>query len=411
MEVNFYLRSEFVGKKGFAPIRMQISVNGETIKKNLKKVKIKPKYWENDKQKIKKNTKNEDYNYYDEYNQIIEDQRAKVIAIERHALNNKIPLTKQYVLSKLEEKISLSVERDFFETFQLYIDNSEFVKAESTIKGYKSIKKFIEDFHNEAGYPVLLDRIDLDFFHNLRRYAFEKRETYNNYFAKIINVLKGFMTWALKQKYHQTLDYKDFRASEDDVEVIYLTLEELLTLLNKPQETKTYERVKDSYCFACFTGLRISDLSKLTPSQIFDEYIKINVFKTRNSDHLIPLNKYSKSILEKYKGTVYEPIPIISEQKFNEYLKKCCEKAEINKVTTITRYIGSERIEITGAKFEFITTHTARKTFCTNSLILGMQERTVRTITGHKTERSFRKYVKIADNQTKKQMEDTWDRL
>ena len=52
----------------------------------------------------------------------------------------------------------------------------------------------------------------------------------------------------------------------------------------------------------------------------------------------------------------------------------------------------------TPAFYEIMTAHVARKTFITNSLILGVPERVVREISDHKDEKSFRRYIKLADS-------------
>jgi integrase len=58
-----------------------------------------------------------------------------------------------------------------------------------------------------------------------------------------------------------------------------------------------------------------------------------------------------------------------------------------------------------------ITSHTARKTFVTNSLVLGMKEMVVRNITGHKDEASFKRYVDIAEDFKQKEMDNTWNKV
>ena len=163
--------------------------------------------------------------------------------------------------------------------------------------------------------------------------------------------------------------------------------------------------------FGCFTGLRFSDIRQLKSSNVFDDHIKINIQKTKTIDHKIPLSQYSISILDKYKNTIYEPLPVISSQKFNKYLKKCCKLAEIDTPTTISRYFGNKRVDKTLPKYELITSHTARKSFVTNSLVLGMNQMVVRNIKGHKKEDSFRRYVKIADDYKKQEMDNTWNKV
>ena len=62
----------------------------------------------------------------------------------------------------------------------------------------------------------------------------------------------------------------------------------------------------------------------------------------------IELNKYSKAILEKYKDIHFENhmvLPVISNQKMNDYLKELGELAEINEPVRETYYKGNERID------------------------------------------------------------------
>lgn len=411
MEVTFYPRKDHITKKGYMPIRMHITVDSCLIKKLVKKVKVKEIHWKQDKQRIKPNSSKEEYNFHVEYNEILDELSAKVKNIERYAFLNNIELTKEYVLSKLDEKITVVTEYDFFETFDEFIKTSKGNSAQRTITGYRTVYNFLKDFEKETNIVLSLNDINLLVFDELRNYAFYVKEIKNNYFAKITNVLKRFMSWSLDREYHKNIVFRKFSAPEDEIEVIFLTVEELLRLYNKDFPSSKYEKVRDIYCFACFTGLRYSDLHNLKPSNIHKDHIKLNIKKTKDIDHIIPLNKYSQEILKKYKGTPFEPIPMISSQKFNTYIKKCCELAEIDTPVTISRYKGSTRYDVTLPKHKLITCHTARKTFATNSLILGMDERVVRTITGHKKESTFSKYVNIANDHKKKQMENTWDKL
>jgi len=411
MEVSFYPRKELKNQKGYMPIRMHITVDGCLIKKSIKKVKVLEIHWKSDKQRIKPNNKKEEYNFHVEFNKILDELTEKVTIIERNAFLNNIKLTKEYVLKKLDEKVTVSTEYDFFETFEEFINASKSTSAKRTLMGYRTTYNYLKKFEEETDTKLSLQDIDLSVFDELRSYSFETKEIKNNYFAKIINVLKRFMGWSFDREYHTNISFKKFSAPEDEIEVIFLTIEELLKLYNKKFPSTKYEKVRDSYCFACFTGLRYSDLHNLKPSNIYNDHIKLNIKKTKDIDHIIPLNKYSMEILNKYKGTPFEPIPMISSQKFNTYIKKCCELAEINTPITISRYKGSSRYDVTLPKHKLITCHTARKTFATNSLILGMDERVVRTITGHKKESTFSKYVNIANDHKKKQMENTWDKL
>ena len=76
-----------------------------------------------------------------------------------------------------------------------------------------------------------------------------------------------------------------------------------------------------------------------------------------------------------------------------------------------TRYIGQRRVDKVQPKHELITSHTAKKTFITNSLFLGMKEMVVRNITGNIDEKSFKRYVEIAEDFKKQEMDNTWNKL
>lgn len=410
MQVKFSLRKDKIDKHGLAPIRMIITFNGLRVRRVVKGVKTSVKDWKIKDQRIKTPLKSESYNYHIEYNKLIDEQENKAKELFRYILLNNITPTEEYIIEKLE-KDNILLSFDFLTCFKEFLDKNKNTKAERTIKGYTTAYNYFKEFQDYSGYDLRFDTINLEFLEKIRDYSFEVKEIKNNYFSRIITVLKTFMTWSFDREYHNNLAYKKFKITENEIEVIYLTIDELMSLYNHEFESRRLEHVKDTYCFGCFTGLRFSDIKQLNSSHIFDDHIKINIQKTKTIDHKIPLNDYAKSILEKYKDTIYEPLPTISSQKFNKYLKECCEAVGIDTPTTITRYVGQKRIDKTVPKHQLITSHTARKTFVTNSLVLGMNQMVVRNITGHKKEESFRRYVKIADSYKKQEMDNTWNKI
>jgi integrase len=411
MQISFTLRKDKINKKGLVPVRMLITLNGDRLRKNVKEVKVKLKDWKN--QRIKPNLKTEPYNNHIEYNKQLDELENKVKHIFRYILLNKITADKKLIKDKLENN-SLDenfIAPNFFDSFQEFIDKSKVIKANGTIKKYVSTINFLKEYHAHTEYNLRLDNIGTDFYESFRNYAFEERKTLNNYFGRLIAVIKTFMNWAYERNYHSSLEFKKFKAISNYIEVIYLTLDELMKLYYFKFDSKRLEHVKDFYCFGCFTGLRFSDIKQLKSSNIFDDHLRLNIQKTKSIDHKIPLNNFAKEILSKYKETLYDPLPKISGQKFNQYIKECCKEVGINKQMNITRYIGQRRIDKVFPKYQLITSHTARKTFVTNSLVLGMKEMIVRNITGHKDEKSFKRYVEIAEDFKKKEMDNTWNKI
>ena len=179
----------------------------------------------------------------------------------------------------------------------------------------------------------------------------------------------------------------------EDGELIYLSEVELFKIINLEFESEKLKVVRDNFCFACFTGLRYSDISKLQDENIKEDYIEIKTEKTR-AFLRIPLNQHAKAILLKNGGRLPK---LFSNQKTNEYLKDIGKLAEITESILITKYRGIEKVEFSEPKYKFISSHTARRTFVTLCLENGMRPETVMSITGHKDYKTFKKYIKLTD--------------
>ncbi len=193
---------------------------------------------------------------------------------------------------------------------------------------------------------------------------------------------------------------------KEDTELIYLSEEEVMTLYNLPLISDKLNVVRENFCFACFTGLRYSDIQKLQPENIKSHYIEIRSEKTR--DFLkIPLNHYAKAILERNEGNLPK---LYSNQKTNNYLKELGEQAGLFESIHIVKYRGVEKVEFTEPKYKFLCTHTARRTFVTLCLEKGMRAETVRSITGHKDYKTFKKYIKLTDKIKLIEMNEVWSK-
>ena len=118
------------------------------------------------------------------------------------------------------------------------------------------------------------------------------------------------------------------------------------------------------FCFLCFTGQRHSDIYGLQNANWDGEYLNFTVKKTKTINHSVILVQQAKDILEKYKGTIFEPIPRITSQKLNEKIQECCEDIGLTEEVILTRYIGAKRIDQRFRKCDIITSHCGRKTFC-----------------------------------------------
>ena len=79
----------------------------------------------------------------------------------------------------------------------------------------------------------------------------------------------------------------------------------------------------------------------------------------------------------------------------NKYLKELCQLAELVEPTVLTRTKAGKRVQEVWKKSDLITTHTARRSFATNAFKMGVPSLSIMLITGHRTEKSFMRYIKI----------------
>lgn len=406
MKINFELRKEKKNQNGLIPIQLIVRNDGKRIRKNTG-FSVLEHHWTG--HRVKPNLKKETENNYQLINQELQEIEDKVSKLFLFLKVNDIAFSTEKFTELFEKTEEITQNAfDFFQCFTEYIDKGKLIKTPNTIKGQTTVKNYLEFFCKENGILLSFDKIDEDFFESLRDYSYEIKKMKQNYFAKVIKVLKSYLNWATEKGYNTTREFEKFRAVEHDIDIVYLTFEELMKLYEKDFESDRLSQVRDFYCMGCFTGLRFSDLSKLHLANISEDHIVLSIQKTKTQNHAIKLNKYAKAILEKYKGTIYEPLPVISSQKFNEYIKDCCELAEITQPLTTHWFVGNKKKSLTQAKFKFITSHTARKTFITNSLLLGMEPKAIKKIANIKKDAVLDKYMKVTEAFTDEQMDKAW---
>lgn len=329
------------------------------------------KHWSQINQKVKPYREGEPDNHYDAINKTIKafyDRATDAIA---EAIAGNIPLTEAYLKNKISIHEDKKKNRSFFSLFDEYIEASKPIKAKWTIKGYNTVKNFLLDFEAESKKKIDINAIDSLFFDKFRTYAFSNRGVQDNYFSKLVAVLKSFLTWAYDRGYMKSLAYKRFSAPEREKEIIYLNQEELFSLFTHHFKSEKLAHARDLFCFMCFTGLRVSDLRDLKKEHIKNDEIHKTIVKTQEIER-IPLNRFAKEILGKYEKDAVSVFPVISSQKLNDYIKECCAEIEMNEMVSVQQYVGGKVTTLTKPKYEFITNHVARKTFVTLSFIFGM---------------------------------------
>ena len=414
-EIKFYLEKRKDKKTGElitanVPIFLFFSFSGQRLQ-YYTGLRIDAHKWDAENMKAKRN-----FAETSEINRELDKIKAKVNDIYDKGKALEVELTVQYFKDQLSEKKVPTVKvgvKSFTEYFEEFIEESKLIKGEGTIKNIKSTLSILNAFSAATAFKLDFATIDQNFYNRFLEYCFYARDFKNNYVGKLIKDLKAFMNYATEKGYNSNISYKkkSFKKLTEEPEIIFLTYDELMNLYKAELPNKRLEQVRDIFCFGCFTGLRFSDIKALAPEHIHDDFIIYRVIKT-GENNTIPLNSYSKAILERYKGHPEKCLPVISEVKTNEYLKELAklEKVGLNRSIQQNHFQGAKRITKNSPLNEIITFHVSKKTFMTNFLAKGGSLHTAMAITGNKDMKTARRYFKVVDtlkaDEMKKVFED-----
>ena len=285
------------------------------------------------------------------------------------------------------------------------------IYKKETLKGIRSARNKLKELQDKIGY-IEFDDVDLELHSQLFGYLYHENGYTLNYTGAIIKNLKTIMNDAYERGFHKNLDFKKagFNVTKEDVKNVYLYETEIekirqldlntidLDVKNHPEifinkndtnPTKDgLDRVRDWLIIGCNLGLRYGNLSSLTKANIEETYDKINdetfkaiKIKISKVDRivLIPIAPQVDKILEKHDGHFPKKI---SSQKFNKYVKLICKEAGI-----IEKFEGHP-------KYLKVSSHTCRRTFCTNAYKNGMDTLDIMNISGHTSEKTFYNYIK-----------------
>ena len=296
--------------------------------------------------------------------------------------------------------VKMKSDESFFDVYDVFV-NEESVNCQwnyRTIQKMKTQKKVLEDFDSEISF----EKFNEEYFSNYQRYL-ERKKHKNSTIAKEIAAVKWFLKWAKKKGYNKNADFELFKPKIKNIQkkIVFLNQSELKRFreFEIPADKIFLEKIRDVFLFQCFTGLRYSDVFNLKKSDVKENHIEITTLKT--SDNLvIELNVHSKKILEKYQDEDFignKALPVISNQKMNDYLKELAELAEINEKVTQSYFRGNNRIEEVFPKHALMSTHAGRRTFVCNALSLGIPPQVVMKWTGHSDYKAMKPYIDIAD--------------
>lgn len=219
-----------------------------------------------------------------------------------------------------------------------------------------------------------------------------------NTIGKQFKNLKVFLNWCFQNEYVVKFDTSHIISKQEEVDNIYLKQEEIDSIYNLKDLNEDEKLIRDLFIIGAEAGLRFCDFTRLKPRYIDDveEKLTLNPPKSESNKKArvkIPISTKFREILNQRNGI--PPIYNSDSASFNKKIRKLAEKAGITSQVVIYRKIGGKLIENVYPKYELVSSHTCRRTFCTLKFLDGMPAQGIMKFTGHKTERSFLRYLKI----------------
>ena len=398
-------------KNGLTPIYIQYSYNRDKRTLINTGYKIEPKFWNYNKDRVK-----DDYPDSKEINDYLNEQLLKANKIIIEASKKSIDPTIKFFLiefSKKENQTNYQLKNDLFTQIDEFIDRNKRKVVPSVILSYRQMKLYLKEYEDYSRVKLSLNSFNYDFYQNFVEYLtynFKKRNgdtgLATNTIGKTIRSLKVFLHDAVKRELIQKIDFSGFKAVEEEVESIYLSEDEILRIWNLDlSQDASLEKYRDIFVFSCFTAFRFSDFSTIKPSNIRGDYIH-KTQKKVNSRVVVPMNDIVKQIMKKYNNS----IPVIDKQKYNLQIKRIGKMAGIDQEIIITRKKGINKQEETLKKYQLITSHTGRRSFCTNEYLKDTPTIFIMKISGHRTEQAFLKYIRINEVEAAERMMEFWEK-
>lgn len=381
----FYVRKSKKLANGTAPIYLRITIDGKAREMTTKRH-IEPERWNSEAQKV--NGSSEEVKALNAYLKTLEQE---VYETQHQLLKDKTIVTTEGLKNKL-----LGIDERIKYLLPIFQDHNNKIEAllgqgfaSGTLERYKTslrhTKEFIEWKYKVGDIDIKV--IDHSFITEYEFYLRSERKCSNNTAIKYIKNFGKIIRICIANGWIDKNPFANFKVKLKEIERVFLSKEELETVVTKVFSTKRLGQIRDVFVFSCYTGLAYADVKKLDKSQIAigidgEKWIYTNRQKTDTRSN-IPILPVAQAILDKYKDDITcintgKLLPVLSNQKMNEYLKEIATLCEIEKDFTY---------------------HTARHTFATTvTLTNGVPIESVSKMLGHKDLKTTQHYAKILDS-------------
>ena len=411
LSINFNLKIKDVKSASKTAINLIFNYDSNRLKMGTG-LSVIPKYWNFSSQRVKEVMEvpeadeiNKKLNSLEDnlkliYNSYIE----KGIQPEPEILKNNL-INADDILIRPKKK------DDFWGYFELFLEAKKKIVAKGDVRDYdKSLRKHLNKIETKHGTPLHFDLFKNTFGNIIDKFdyylEFEAVNAEGDYGLKVNTIgklhknIKAFLNWCFDNDVISRFDLKHLPTIVEEQENVFLTEEELVKLQELPL-TDEEDKIRDLFLIGCETAMRFSDFTNLTKDNIKqNDMLCYRPKKTtkdingRKGEIYIPFSDRVEQILEKNNYT-FPKLKSIGVAEFNTALREICKKAEINSHFIKEYKVGGEILRKEYLKYECVTSHTARRTFCSLKYLANWDTSVIMTFSGHSTEKNFRTYVKL----------------
>jgi len=287
---------------------------------------------------------------------------------------------------------------------------SDFIRTTATRKAkrmsatylntYTTLISHLEKFSKQNDVSLYTNSINEEFLEDFITYL-NDLDLKQSYVKSVVEHTKAMVRKAGTYGYAVDPSYDDVVIEEDDPFAIYLSMNDISRIYFYDDLSKIQKQQKDLFVVGCLTALRYSDYSTLSPRDFQGNFI-IKTTKKTGKRVVIPVHDFIKQIYDRYNGEISRGTTV---QQFDRILKVIMQKIGFNDQVTYTYTRGGKLITETKQKWELISSHTARRSAATNMYLTGrMKTFEIMAITGHTTEKSFFRYIRITNDDISKQL-------
>lgn len=357
---------------GRCDVKLYINYKGKRRHKSLE-IRIFPKFWD-DKQRLVKKS-----------HPLARVYNAKIQQEVNQALEHFVGGGS---LAGLEDQ----AEGSFYQFTLSYVQELEeglHPMAPGTINKYRSFRTRLLQWMKETGRNDLsFSEINIQWYESFKAFCISKGNAITGGFNKHIQTVKALMNKSRDRELHQCTghQHKDFKRHRNRAEKIYLTESEILRIQNLDLTDRPgLERERDRFLVSYYFILRYGDSIKLRPDFFFERdgrrYYR-NIAGKTVEHSVIPVKPDAWDILQRRNFDLSGD----TNQEANRKLKTIAALANINNVVF--------QDGKSGPKWNFVTTHTARRSAATNLSLSGLSHQMIADLGGWGSLKSFEGYLR-----------------